>query len=916
MQVEATGETVGEAKWAALRELEQLAPGLDKAAVRFQVVSEGERGLLGVGYAPARVIATVDAAAAVEEPAAPATRASRPPRSASWSSRSLDAIGVRVPDRRRARTTSASPRRCSAATSGSLIGKHGQTIDAIQYLANAIVARPRRRAQGGRRGRGRLPRAARGSARRRSRTAAPSGRSPRRARVELEPMTAVERKVVHAALKDFAGVETRARARSRTASSSSPPCDRALARRARRHARADVALRSDEARRVLLDERLAALEPVRASSGPIVDVGSGGGAPGIPLAAALPEREVTLLEATRASATSSALDGRPAERARRLRPRRGAAARRVRRRASRRRSRRRRSRRSGACRSSLRAVRRSSSSARPRRPTASRRSPRARRRARARLAAGPARAAQARPDAAGLPAPPRRRPETSARAELASRRARPDLRAREPEGRRRQDDDRDQPRRLPRRGRRADARRRPRPAGERDLGARRARERAARRSTCSTAPRCRSWRGRRASRTSTSCRRSPSSPARPSSSRGATTASATSPTRSPARREDYAFVFLDCPPSLGPLTVNALAAADRVLVPVQAEYYALEGLAQLVGSVELVRARLNPRLALGGVLLTMVDGRTRLSADVSDEVRRHFGDLVFRTSVPRSVRLAEAPSHGLPVIAYDRARPEPTRTGRWRWSLSTAPERRRGLGRGLEVLIGGPGEPELAHLPVETIHANPRQPRRASTTRRPRRSPSRSARRASSSRCVVRPADGRRLRADRRRAPLAGRAGGRARRRVPALVREADDRDTLLLGLVENVAREELSAVEEARAYAVLLDEFELSLGELAERVGRSKPTVSNRLRLLELPDDVLGMVERGELTEGHARAVLAVPGPRRPPPPRAPDRPAGACRFERPSAPRAGRARRPSPARCPRSIRCSRSGSARPPSD
>src|SRR5213596_2487604 len=101
----------------------------------------------------------------------------------------------------------------------------------------------------------------------------------------------------------------------------------------------------------------------------------------------------------------------------------------------------------------------------------------------------------------------------------------------------------------------------------------------------------------------------------------------------------YSFVFVDCPPSL---------------VPVQAEYYALEGLAQLVGSVELVRARLNPRLAIGGVILTMVDGRTKLAADVSDEVRRHFGELVFRTAVPRSVRVAEAPSHGLPVTAYDR----------------------------------------------------------------------------------------------------------------------------------------------------------------------------------------------------------------------------------------------------------------------
>jgi chromosome partitioning protein len=118
--------------------------------------------------------------------------------------------------------------------------------------------------------------------------------------------------------------------------------------------------------------------------------------------------------------------------------------------------------------------------------------------------------------------------------------------------------------------------------------------------------------------------------------------------------DNYRFVFLDCPPSLGPLTVNALAACDRVLVPVQAEYYALEGLSQLVHSVELVRRRLNPRLVIGGVLLTMVDGRTRLASDVAAEVRRHFGDLVFRTTVPRSVRLAEAPSFGLPAIVHDR----------------------------------------------------------------------------------------------------------------------------------------------------------------------------------------------------------------------------------------------------------------------
>jgi chromosome partitioning protein len=118
--------------------------------------------------------------------------------------------------------------------------------------------------------------------------------------------------------------------------------------------------------------------------------------------------------------------------------------------------------------------------------------------------------------------------------------------------------------------------------------------------------------------------------------------------------DGFDFVLLDCPPSLGALTVNALAAADRVIVPVQTEYYALEGLAQLVQSINLVKARLNPSLSIAGVLLTMADSRTRLSAEVEAEVRRHFGDLVFQAVVPRSVRVAEAPSHGVPVTHYDR----------------------------------------------------------------------------------------------------------------------------------------------------------------------------------------------------------------------------------------------------------------------
>jgi chromosome partitioning protein len=117
-------------------------------------------------------------------------------------------------------------------------------------------------------------------------------------------------------------------------------------------------------------------------------------------------------------------------------------------------------------------------------------------------------------------------------------------------------------------------------------------------------------------------------------------------------RAEYDFVVIDCPPSLGLLTVNALVAADAVLIPLQCEYYALEGLARLLDTVERLRA-LNPGLALEGIVLTMVDLRANLTRQVADEVRRHFGEAVFETSVPRNVRLSEAPSHGKPILLYD-----------------------------------------------------------------------------------------------------------------------------------------------------------------------------------------------------------------------------------------------------------------------
>ncbi|MEQ8833844.1 MAG: ParA family protein [Miltoncostaeaceae bacterium] len=117
--------------------------------------------------------------------------------------------------------------------------------------------------------------------------------------------------------------------------------------------------------------------------------------------------------------------------------------------------------------------------------------------------------------------------------------------------------------------------------------------------------------------------------------------------------DHYRYIFLDCPPSLDLMTINALVAADRLIVPVQCEYYALEGLSRLMETVAAVRQGLNPRLTVAGMLMTMHDGRTRVSSEVIGEVRRHFPDLVFQTVVPRNVRLAEAPSYGEPVIRYD-----------------------------------------------------------------------------------------------------------------------------------------------------------------------------------------------------------------------------------------------------------------------
>lgn len=122
-----------------------------------------------------------------------------------------------------------------------------------------------------------------------------------------------------------------------------------------------------------------------------------------------------------------------------------------------------------------------------------------------------------------------------------------------------------------------------------------------------------------------------------------------------AYKNNYDYVFIDCPPSLGLLTLNALAACDTVFVPMQCEYYALEGLSQLISTIKTVKRSINTQIDIEGILLTMYDGRTNLTIQVAEEIKKHFGSKVYKTVIPRNVRLSEAPSHGMPIIAYDKS---------------------------------------------------------------------------------------------------------------------------------------------------------------------------------------------------------------------------------------------------------------------
>ena len=369
----------------------------------------------------------------------------------------------------------------------------------------------------------------------------------------------------------------------------------------------------------------------------------------------------------------------------------------------------------------------------------------------------------------------------------------------------------------------------------------------------------------------------------------------------------YDYILIDCPPTINMLTLNALTAADGVLIPIQCEYYALEGLSSLLETVKQVRNTVNPALNIEGLLRTMFDPRNRLAMDVSAELVKLFKDKVYATVIPRNVRLAEAPSFGLPALQFDRGSrgaqayldlaaevlrgPLPVDNGsraiglecrlpgggetRW-WRNEPASVaglkhcwgrrcRRRGTASdGHPALHRTPSGEGLQTLPVDLLVRGTYQPRhdmhlesledlaqsiRAQGVIQP---------------IIVRPLPERDPSGAPRYEIVAGERRWRAAQMaglqsIPVVIREIPDSAAIAMALIENIQRENLNPLEEALALRRLIDEFGLTHEEAAEAIGRSRVAVSNLLRLMQLGEVAQDLLQSRAIEMGHARALLGL---------------------------------------------------------
>jgi chromosome partitioning protein len=342
----------------------------------------------------------------------------------------------------------------------------------------------------------------------------------------------------------------------------------------------------------------------------------------------------------------------------------------------------------------------------------------------------------------------------------------------------------------------------------------------------------------------------------------------------------YDYIFIDCPPTLNLLTINALVAAERVLVPLQCEYYALEGLSQLIDTIQRVQETLNPKLEIDGIALTMYDPRNNLALQVAEEVKKHFR--VYSSVIPRNVRLSEAPSHGKPALLYDvqsrgaQAYLALAREILQSRSLRMARPPRVALGEGVNTLFRGPraatvptptpapastetpSERTVFLCPIEQVFPRDGQPRQFFD-------PERMAELTASikDRGLIEPIVVRRLAAERYEI-VAGERRWRAckeagLREIQVIVKDLNANEAFELALIENIQREDLNAIELAEAYQRLVHEFDYTHDQLAELVRKSRTAISNTMRLLRLPARVRDLVLKGELTEGHARPLLGL---------------------------------------------------------
>ena len=331
-------------------------------------------------------------------------------------------------------------------------------------------------------------------------------------------------------------------------------------------------------------------------------------------------------------------------------------------------------------------------------------------------------------------------------------------------------------------------------------------------------------------------------------------------------KDYYDFVFIDCPPALGLLNTNALTSCDTVLIPVQCEYYALEGLTQLLNTIKLTQNHFNKKLSIEGLLLTMLDQRTNLGLEVSQEVRKYFKEKVYKTVIPRNIKLSEAPSAGICIFDYDGSS---VGAQAYKELAKEVAEKKKKLNKGLDAIFGGDitsliddiehNTPESSQekIKLDEIRPNPYQPRKVFDEQALNELALSIQEHGIFQPVILKKSvQGYEIVAGERRCRAARMAH---LAEVPAIIVDFSDQQMMEIALLENIQREDLNAIEEAQAYQTMMEKLKLTQNELAKRIGKSRTHITNTLRLLNLPEKIQEYVLDGSLSMGHARALITL---------------------------------------------------------